>query len=477
MGKKRFGPPNIHRPLCGTDLAYVLLQALSRRPRFIGREPWRRGVQPIGVQQHRQTWYGAVCSLLVLSSCNQSSGVVRITRTEFTAGAEIETTEIAVPGPPSGWRIAALPSVIIGSAAQPQENQLARPVDAIRLGNGRIVVADAGLPALRWYDPSGRHLFDAGRRGEGPGEFKALNWIGRWRGDSLAAYDAGLRRLSVFGLEGSFAWSISLLDVPLLGTMGGLQMLAEGTVLAVTRVPAARQTTGGFERRQASLLAVDLAARDASQFPVVWNGVSYRQEYPSYPGQYLAIPIPFEPVTEYGAGHGLLVVGETSFLRLEAYNARVERLWEVSVELDRRTPTRRQRDWAHRSLEQRASNPMIQRLVRRALQRMEFGSYLPAFGRRAWERPRRAPYPDLDAILIDAGRNVWVLGYVANDRNPRPWMVFSGQGRWLGQVVLPKGFEPFDIGQDYVLGWREERDGAIAVVLYDILKDASRQAN
>ena len=444
---------------------------------IMGRDPSRHGVQPIGVQQHRQMWYGVVCSVLVLSSCNQSSGVARITRTVFTAGAGIETTERAVPGPPSGWRIAALPSVIIGSAAQPQESQLARPVDAIRLADGRIVVADAGLPALRWYDQSGRHLFDAGRGGEGPGEFKALNWIGRWRGDSLAAYDAGLRRLSVFEPDGSFAWSISQAEVSLLRAMGGLRMLAEGTVLAMRRIPAEGQTTGGFERRQASLLALDVAARDASEFPVVWDAVSYRQEYPSNPGRYLAIPIPFEPVTEYGAGHGLLVVGETSSLRLEAYNARTERLWEVSVELDRRTPTRRQRNWAHRSLERRSSNPMIQRLVRRSLQRMELGSYLPAFGRRAWERTRRAPYPDLDAILIDAGRNVWVLGYVANDWNPRPWMVFSGEGRWLGQVVLPKGFEPFDIGQDYVLGWREERDGAIAVVLYGIQKDASRQAN
>jgi hypothetical protein len=68
---------------------------------------------------------------------------------------------------------------------------------------------------------------------------------------------------------------------------------------------------------------------------------------------------------------------------------------------------------------------------------------------------------------------VWVLAYVANDRAPRPWIVFSGEGRWLGQVVLPEGFTPFDIGQDYVLGWREERNGAIAVVLYDIFKDAS----
>ena len=71
---------------------------------IMGREPWRHGVQPIGVQQHRQTWYGVVCSVLVLSSCNQSSGVARITRTVFTAGVGIETTERAVHGPPSGWR-------------------------------------------------------------------------------------------------------------------------------------------------------------------------------------------------------------------------------------------------------------------------------------------------------------------------------------------------------------------------------------
>ena len=66
---------------------------------IIGRERRRHGVQAICVERHRQMGYGVVCSFLLLSSCNQSAGLARITRTEFSAGVGVETTERAVPGP------------------------------------------------------------------------------------------------------------------------------------------------------------------------------------------------------------------------------------------------------------------------------------------------------------------------------------------------------------------------------------------
>ena len=44
-------------------------------------------------------------------------------------------------------------------------------VSSVWATENRILIVDAQLPAVRVYDWSGRHLFDVGRQGEGPGEF------------------------------------------------------------------------------------------------------------------------------------------------------------------------------------------------------------------------------------------------------------------------------------------------------------------
>ena len=35
---------------------------------------------------------------------------------------------------------------------------------------------------------------------------------------------------------------------------------------------------------------------------------------------------------------------------------------------------------------------------------------------------------------------------------PSAWSVFDARGRWLGDVIMPAGFQPFEIGSDYVAG-------------------------
>jgi len=37
---------------------------------------------------------------------------------------------------------------------------------------------------------------------------------------------------------------------------------------------------------------------------------------------------------------------------------------------------------------------------------------------------------------------------------PSTWSVFDVNGRWLGDVGMPAGFKPFDIGTDYAVGIR-----------------------
>ncbi|NIM51473.1 MAG: hypothetical protein GTN78_04365 [Gemmatimonadales bacterium] len=97
------------------------------------------------------------------------------------------------------------PLVEIGVLDGDPNYQLFRVVGALRLSDGRLVVANSGTNELRFYDSSGRYLRSSGRKGGGPGEFEGLSWLGASGADSLLAYDWPGRQISVFDAAGEYA--------------------------------------------------------------------------------------------------------------------------------------------------------------------------------------------------------------------------------------------------------------------------------
>lgn len=97
-----------------------------------------------------------------------------------------------------GWRMSDEPILEIGVLEGQPEYQLFQVRGAIRLSDGRIVVANAGSHELRIYDPRGRFLTSVGREGSGPGEFRALGSLDRLGSDSLITWDWRNNRAQVF---------------------------------------------------------------------------------------------------------------------------------------------------------------------------------------------------------------------------------------------------------------------------------------
>ena len=64
--------------------------------------------------------------------------------------------------------------------------------------DGTFYVADRQGPIVRKYDPTGKHLFDVGRRGEGPGEYGSVDGLGVSHDGRLILYDGRNARLSRF---------------------------------------------------------------------------------------------------------------------------------------------------------------------------------------------------------------------------------------------------------------------------------------
>ena len=124
-----------------------------------------------------------------------------------SAGIEIvENPSPAEAGVPA-FTLGAEPRVDIGLVEGASEYQLDDVTGALRLRDGRIVIADHGSKLLRFYDPEGRHLRSAGGEGGGPGEFQSIRGLHHVAGDSLLAWDPSAKRASIFDASGEFARS------------------------------------------------------------------------------------------------------------------------------------------------------------------------------------------------------------------------------------------------------------------------------
>jgi hypothetical protein len=61
--------------------------------------------------------------------------------------------------------------------------------DAMRLTDGRIVVASCGSNEVRFFDAKGAHVSSTGQKGNGPGDFQYIRRLFAGGGDSIGVYD------------------------------------------------------------------------------------------------------------------------------------------------------------------------------------------------------------------------------------------------------------------------------------------------
>lgn len=141
--------------------------------------------------------------LLLLAACDSTaeSGADTSTRRD-SAGVSI--VESHVPRWQAGevWTIDTVPLLDLTTTGDGPRHEFFRVTEATRLRDGRIVVADAGSKEVRAYAPDGRFLWAAGSEGEGPGQFRHLGSISRFRGDSLLAFDSWIGRATVLDIDG-----------------------------------------------------------------------------------------------------------------------------------------------------------------------------------------------------------------------------------------------------------------------------------
>jgi hypothetical protein len=378
---------------------------------------------------------GCVTGAQASAQTRDSAGIAIVTNADPARAAVLQ-------------RVSARPGTSIGEAEAEPAYEFGRIVGARRLGDGRIVVADAAALEIRVFGADGKHRHTIGRRGGGPGEFQDLQSLSITAGDSIVVYDARLRRISILAPSGEFVRAITVRPpeseerrIPIvLGRMGAVYV---GTNVYAY---SSDDRTTGVRRDTVALVSVSPQGvpRHLRNFPGNETFVVAK------PGGVFAGDLPYGHSTHVVTGRDRILVGTTDSYRIDVLDGsgRTVRSIRAQAAMLRtaRADLNAARDAALNRFT-RNTNPMLAAMradVERSYNEAPTGRARPFFGR----------------IIAGQDGRIWVSEYVPqHETRATRWTVFGADGRMLGNVVLPAGVTLDDAGRDWVLGhFRDDLD-------------------
>ena len=350
------------------------------------------------------------------------------------------------------WRLSPEPMVDIGDASAGEEYELFRASSAVRLSDGRIVIANDGSRELRFYGVDGTFLLSVGRQGDGPGEFQNLRWMRRMPGDSLVTYDDRQLRLSVFDSSGAFARTVRLQTTASVPYAFAIDMFADGSFLA-TGVNNQNEPPSGLQRYGRRLYHFAADGTLITESGTFGGRETYYDQFPDGRGFWAYEP--FFPRQTYHrpAGDWLYLAANDSYeLRRYTADGRLTdlvRRAHVSIAV---TQGHLERERERRLAQSRSDDR--RRTLSQVLNKIPVPETFPAY----------------DGVAIDGELNVWVREFTIPGLDRATWSVFDSTGVLLGQLEAPLRFEPEDIGADYVLGVWRDADDVEHVRMYGLVK-------
>ena len=345
------------------------------------------------------------------------------------------------------WEVGTSPIFEAGRLGNSDALDLFGVRGVVRLNDGTTVVANSGQVELLFLSPSGSLVSRSGGRGDGPGEFRQIGKIGRYRGDSVFAMDYARGALSFFNSSGQFGRSLQLHSLVEHGYWPA-GALADGRMVFFS--DAFMIGGGAFPQDSTWAFILDLetlVADTIGRFP--------KSDAGNPPG---ALALGPTSVMTVGAGNVYWGRGDAFEFREYTGAGELQRIISKRWEPIRVTD----KDWDRHgqarfeSLRRsRSSNP--EELVRRARQeheRIDHAEHLPAF----------------ITAFVDSQENLWVREYPLTGVHDASWFVFSPDGQWVTTLEMPFGFSLYDAGPDWVIGiYKDELDVEV-VQLRPLLK-------
>lgn len=409
-----------------------------------------------------------LCSAVIgvfVSCSGDARGKLRVTVRD-SAGITIVEHQYSPGTLTDQWRVLNKPVLEIGTGDGAEEYQFFDLKGAIRLSDGRIVVANGGSGELRYFDAEGVFLLSVGGEGEGPGEFRFLSFIARLPGDSVLTYDDALLRIQIFDSTGRFVRSLRA-QSPWPGAYRPPKPV--GVLNARTMVAILSNARAGLKEglgRLPNLLAtVDLRTGRVDSLQTIL-GVE-QIVTPTERGVSLQ-GYTFGSYSDIAAGGNRIVTVDTELFSIDILDAEGTVVRKVRKETA--------------SIEVTAEDVLT--YIEETLEQWPPGMSarsIESYRRRIRDGPVARFLPFLSSVELDSEGNIWVEAFPRPGTGPAPFFVFGLDGRLIAEIHLPPGLDrdthalnapSMDIGSDYVLGVWNDDSGVEYVRLYELTKSA-----
>jgi len=354
--------------------------------------------------------------------------------TTVTDSAGVTIVESTVPrwDKGEGWTVDPAAILDLTTSGSGPTHEFFRVVDAVRLTDGSIAIADFGSREVRLYAVDGSFLSASGREGEGPGEFRRMRSLRRYRADSLVAYDVSLGRLTILSGEPELGRMITVgrPDARVLDAFP----LADGRFVVAVAAIGYPEGTSGIHRVPYEIRLLAPSGRLLDTLTTLPGPEAF------VAAQFDARPL--LPKTGHIAVHeNRIYLGTADRMEFEIRSStgRLERIIRVPT-YDLTLSAQEIRD------EREARTPAnASQRIRDIIAAMPDPESRPAYRK----------------LLVDRSGYVWAAednGFAGRD-DATDWEVFTPDGEWLGAVRVSPRFTAFEFGEHEVLGvWRDDLD-------------------
>jgi len=317
--------------------------------------------------------------------------------------------------------------------------------------DGRIIVADVGGHAIRFFDSGGIHQKTVGGAGEGPGEFRDLGSLGRYRGDSIIVWDRTLQRVTVFDKSGEVGRANRLASNPTGAGIRYIAQTADGTLFGRGTIPISGSPP--LWRTWRDTLAVIRYRPDGSQPQLIAELPGDDRFALSTSGGALQInnhPLGRIPALSAVGNELLYADGTTTSVDVLSPGGELSRRFRLTTE------------------PREATDDVITTLKSRFIGEDPEPAWVQEVERLFSSIQWPESVPGSAALLSDPSGDTWLEVFGLDYGVGRDWIRFGASGAYRYTLETPPGFVPLDFGNEFVLGLERDDLGVERITLRPI---------